>query len=403
MSCVASIVPDFWAAASLVEVPNAGLRHRFAVSDARESLQSPTQVRASSQAYFSLIAGLAAHDTSGTFLYPLPLESLPHYTEIVPNPLDLSTIMVKLLAGEYLCDLQLETDVFDMLVNCCMYNQVSSPYFKEAQKLLGVLGDLMAQAGITVVRTALRSSSLSARNKVHTRAVESLSLQRVSLLLIELLRSRDNLQLLSESKQGEPSLIFPTQQRLSWRHLTDLVLNGEYESLEQLVFDIDFMYCEATCRSPDLARTTVLVNLRDELASNVLRATKCQVPLYKEPAAKMLPAVTSPGQRTLLNDVVRQKYLSLLRELRNLPDSAPFHFPVIEPNYFLAVPQPMDLSLIEYKLRRGRYSSGAEIERDIELMVDNCLLYNGADHPFSTVACRLRARVPSLKLQLSIA
>lgn len=50
------------------------------------------------------------------------------------------------------------------------------------------------------------------------------------------------------------------------------------------------------------------------------------------------------------------------------------------PQYFDIVKTPMDLSTIEKKLDTRQYTSGEEVKRDVELMLNNCFIFNPPDH-----------------------
>uniref|UniRef100_A0A3B4X9U7 Bromodomain and PHD finger containing 3 n=1 Tax=Seriola lalandi dorsalis TaxID=1841481 RepID=A0A3B4X9U7_SERLL len=60
------------------------------------------------------------------------------------------------------------------------------------------------------------------------------------------------------------------------------------------------------------------------------------------------------------------------------------------PDYLEFISQPMDFSTIRVKLESHAYRSVAELEADFNLMVSNCLLYNGKDTVFHRAALRLR-------------
>lgn len=47
------------------------------------------------------------------------------------------------------------------------------------------------------------------------------------------------------------------------------------------------------------------------------------------------------------------------------------------PDYFDIVKEPMDLSTIRTKLNSNQYMRATEFVRDVTLMFDNCILYNG--------------------------
>src|SRR3984957_4027443 len=61
------------------------------------------------------------------------------------------------------------------------------------------------------------------------------------------------------------------------------------------------------------------------------------------------------------------------------------------PNYPLVVKQPMDLGTIDTKLKSQAYSSVKEFVDDFELIVDNAVTFNGADHIVAQTAKKMQA------------
>lgn len=79
-------------------------------------------------------------------------------------------------------------------------------------------------------------------------------------------------------------------------------------------------------------------------------------------------------------------FTRILDELLAIPDSWPFHKPVSKvdyPHYFKIVTNPLDLGTIKGRIKRYIYSSSEALLRDIQLVRDNCIQFNGPDHVFS--------------------
>lgn len=82
----------------------------------------------------------------------------------------------------------------------------------------------------------------------------------------------------------------------------------------------------------------------------------------------------------------------ILNELRDLPDMQPFLFPVNAkkvPDYYRIIQNPMDLTTMRDKLRQRRYITREEFLSDINLIVDNSTLYNGATNNITMAGKRL--------------
>ncbi|XP_063240070.1 transcription initiation factor TFIID subunit 1 isoform X2 [Bacillus rossius redtenbacheri] len=83
---------------------------------------------------------------------------------------------------------------------------------------------------------------------------------------------------------------------------------------------------------------------------------------------------------------------SILNEMRDLPDVQPFLFPVnakIVPDYYKIVTRPMDLQTIRENLRQKKYQSREEFLADVNQIVENSTLYNGAKSSLTVAARRM--------------
>ncbi|XP_024118184.1 bromodomain and PHD finger-containing protein 3-like, partial [Oryzias melastigma] len=60
------------------------------------------------------------------------------------------------------------------------------------------------------------------------------------------------------------------------------------------------------------------------------------------------------------------------------------------PDYLEFISQPMDLSTMRTKLEGHAYCSVADLEKDFNLMISNCLKYNSKDTMFHKAALQLR-------------
>ena len=72
----------------------------------------------------------------------------------------------------------------------------------------------------------------------------------------------------------------------------------------------------------------------------------------------------------------------ILKTLRNEKSSLYFRVPVDAkklnvPTYYVIVKKPMDLATMAKKIRFQEYSSLDDFESDFDLIVSNCILFNG--------------------------
>ncbi|PIK49714.1 putative transcription initiation factor TFIID subunit 1 [Apostichopus japonicus] len=83
---------------------------------------------------------------------------------------------------------------------------------------------------------------------------------------------------------------------------------------------------------------------------------------------------------------------SILSGIRKIPYTTPFHTPVNPkqvPDYYRIVNRPMDLQTIRERIRRRQYKSRDDFKGDIESIVRNSTLYNGAKSPLTMIASNM--------------
>jgi len=79
-------------------------------------------------------------------------------------------------------------------------------------------------------------------------------------------------------------------------------------------------------------------------------------------------------------------FLAIIKDLIDLPESSAFRKPVnsdIVKNYDQIIKTPMALDTIRQRVVANKYTSLNSIMRDLNLISDNCKLFNGAAHPLS--------------------
>ncbi|XP_033321326.1 TATA-box binding protein associated factor 1 isoform X1 [Megalopta genalis] len=101
-----------------------------------------------------------------------------------------------------------------------------------------------------------------------------------------------------------------------------------------------------------------------------------------------------PANRRRTDPVVVMSTMleSILNEMRDLPDVQPFLFPVnakAVPDYYKIIQRPMDLQTIRENLRLKKYQSREEFLADVNQIVENSTLYNGAKSSLTVAAKRM--------------
>ncbi|XP_047505448.1 transcription initiation factor TFIID subunit 1 [Pieris napi] len=107
--------------------------------------------------------------------------------------------------------------------------------------------------------------------------------------------------------------------------------------------------------------------------------------------------VKRPAERRRTDPLVTLSSLleEVLTTMRHLPDVQPFLFPVnqkLVADYYRVVTRPMDLQTIRDNLRQKHYHSREEFLADVNQIVENSNLYNGANSSLTVAAQRMMQR-----------
>lgn len=105
------------------------------------------------------------------------------------------------------------------------------------------------------------------------------------------------------------------------------------------------------------------------------------------------PKQTSNRRRTDPVITMSTIYEHILNEMREMPNTQPFLFPVSTkevPDYYKFVKIPMDMQTIRDNLRNRKYHSREQFLVDVNQIVENCRLYNGPKSALTlTAQCML--------------
>lgn len=135
---------------------------------------------------------------------------------------------------------------------------------------------------------------------------------------------------------------------------------------------------------------------------------------FKVPGARTTTSVesTSPGGSHIMQDgddsvtVPRLNHMKkVISNLKKSNASAAFRLPVDYvtlniPTYPTIVTNPMDLSMIDLKLKNNEYSSVRDFVVDFELIIGNCVLFNGKEHGVTQQAYKMQSSFNNQMAQL---
>ncbi|XP_008178827.1 transcription initiation factor TFIID subunit 1 isoform X2 [Acyrthosiphon pisum] len=132
-------------------------------------------------------------------------------------------------------------------------------------------------------------------------------------------------------------------------------------------------------------RSLVLKVPKDALSRNKKRKNELHCDYLKKPDRSANRRRTDP----LI--VLSTIFESILNEMRGMPDVHPFIYPVNVkvPDYYNIVQRPMDLQSIRDGLHLKKYQNREEFLSDVNQIVENSTLYNGAKSSLTVAARRM--------------
>jgi len=84
--------------------------------------------------------------------------------------------------------------------------------------------------------------------------------------------------------------------------------------------------------------------------------------------------------------------LQAIERMRSVENSWPFHQPVDGKrykDYYTRISNPMDLKTLEQQVKERRYRTREEFLADVDLIVNNCILYNREISPLTATARKM--------------
>lgn len=141
----------------------------------------------------------------------------------------------------------------------------------------------------------------------------------------------------------------------------------------------------------------------DTPAEATAEEARTESPTEPKPEENMVPAPAPPQEPDMNNlpqnpmPAHQKKHaLTAIKAVKRLKDAKPFLKPVDIvalniPLYYNYIPRPMDLSTIERKLNVDAYETPEQVTDDFNLMVNNCIKFNGDKSVIAQMARNIQA------------
>lgn len=108
-----------------------------------------------------LLENLETRDTSQIFREPVNINEVPDYLDIVTQPMDLSTMKLKLQSHQYTNLNELEADFDLMIQNCLAYNNKDTIFYRAGLRMRDQAQPLFEEARNNLLRQGLLDSRIT--------------------------------------------------------------------------------------------------------------------------------------------------------------------------------------------------------------------------------------------------
>ena len=339
------------------------------------------------------------------FIDPVSLVDVPDYIDVIPYPMDISTVRAKLKS--YTAPLDVVKDVEAIWHNCRLYNGADSPYTeaaeqsKEAFERLWKAEDLpltvqqwQPQLALAVVqqkkalakREGGRSSIKKEDDQKYTVKVQPLVgsvpapdwLPRAVHVLQELMQAEFAEPFNEPVPEDFENYHEVIENPMDLGTVLSKLLGGHYLNPNAVAADVALIW--GNCRA------------FNERAARVVRfAAKAEAFFEKKwvNSGIFLNGVSSSRSAPLIPKDWKERVGRCLYRMNKLPAAEWFQDPVDTtevPDYLEKVKTPMYLSLVSRKLKDDQYKGPEQPWNDVELIWKNAAAYNGPEHPVTEAA-----------------
>ncbi|KAJ1653566.1 hypothetical protein IWQ61_006334 [Dispira simplex] len=388
------------------------------------------------------------------FLQPVDPVALgvPHYREIIQQPMDLGTIERKLLQSDgvsgYTSYDQVKTDLDLIFHNCFVFNPVGTLVYDDGKRLEAYYHKLWNSLVMTLVNRARGGQSITALSAANTAipgkpvltntptplvpivppqipapqqsppkmaqpvtGMDEGDYDRCGVVLRRLQSSRFRtlfLQPVDPVRDGCPNYFDVIKHPMDLHTIEQKLISHQYPQIEAFRDDILLVFDNcAQFNQPG----TYAYNQGESLRHVFEQVWKKTFPhcLLKERPGKVMMTVTSSGPLpplpvtpstpttniSMTTPGVAEQCHRMLKKLQNQRTASPFLRPVDPvrdgaPTYFDVVQHPMDLGTVEKKLEAHQYPTVEAFAADVQLIFDNCFLFNPPENFIHTQGKRVQ-------------
>jgi len=284
-----------------------------------------------------IISKLQKHKSATPFLLPVDRNIYPQYYELIPKPMDLSTLKTKLNKGKYDKVSKFESDTRLIFRNCYTFNDSSSFLSQQAHILESYFNKEMSY------------DLMKSKENVHTEEEKSSIKIRQSMSPEPMERTKTVISLKNSIPENEVK-----ESSSKSRKLDD-------ENMDE--------------KEKSKLNSTRSINNAAEVSSKRVKKDNGGHDNDNIPPANADTKDLTMGSKEY------HKCQVLTKKMQKHKYGIPFLEPVDPvalniPTYFTIIKHPMDLSTIDTKLSKKKYTSLLDYYKDVDLMFRNCFKFN---------------------------
>lgn len=172
------------------------------------------------------------------------------------------------------------------------------------------------------------------------------------------------------------------QRPMDLQTIRDNLRQKKYQSREEFLADVNQIVENSTLYNGGKSSLTVAAKKMMNVCIERLGEKEERLMRLEKAINPLLDDNDQVAFTFILDNVVNNK-------LKSMAESWPFVKPVnkkVVKDYYMIVKEPMDLETIERKVKSHKYHSRKEFLDDVEKILNNCILYNGKESPFTQKA-----------------
>ena len=375
----------------------------------------------------SIINNVKQLDYTNPFLLPIDENQFANYREYIWKPICLKDIERKLTDDRYISAMEFSDDFRLMLNNAFTYNmpepnQPKNGIFLMAERLLHHFDNEWFNEFMNWNNVndggddiTVNSPPVMPFTEVLTKNATMTTLEAIASPTVATVNEKD-VPIVSDVTDASQTAMSFFDVQLSriverlwnnahselFRYPVNPVADGVPDYFEKIKHPMDLSTIKQKVNRKQYPNANIFNNDVEQIFKNCF--------LYHSPGIKVVAEAQAlqrnyrkfwPVEKRRLDAITSGKWKVWAREtmktLRSHPNAFPFNAPVDPfalniPNYFDIVTRPMDFRTISEKLEKDSgYDAIDNFLADVQLVFDNCFLFNGNDHVFSGYAHTLEA------------